>query len=392
MVSENENSYMKNKKDYVKNGCIENYRLRLVQSALSCGISETARKFFTTRKTVKKWIDEYDEAKSNDSNDKLNALKNKSRRGQYHPKKISAKIREEIVKYRKATGFGAYFIKNNLELPYSERAIHNILVQECLVEKPKTKTQKRQDMTATREATPVFEKIQEDIKYLDDIPNLFPLVLYKQLPKYMITARDYKSGDTFISFSYTKDSTVPTIFTAYLIDHLIDAEVDLSNTHFQTDQGSEFRSPSKIHGLSGYEQVLTNRGVIYRFNPRASPTWNGDVESFHWRIEVEFFNVEKFTSEKDFLTKAWIYMMWYNRLRPNRNKGKKSPLEILKENGYKNLDKLTTLPPIITDHYVKDIELIKKGGYFKCASPTSLLPFVIRKKSGCYLSLSDNVS
>ena len=65
-------------------------------------------------------------------------------------------------------------------------------------------------------------------------------------------------------------------------------------------------------------------------------------------------------------------MLWYNTLRKNRGKGKKSPVEILKENGFKNAMKIAMLQPIIVDKYMKDIKLVKEGGYFKMKVPNPI--------------------
>jgi len=61
-------------------------------------------------------------------------------------------------------------------------------------------------------------------------------------------------------------------------------------------------------------------------------------------------------SYDDLINKSWLFMMWYNGDRPNRNKGRKSPIEILREHGYTNLDRLASYQPIIVDDYVKDFE------------------------------------
>ena len=71
----------------------------------------------------------------------------------------------------------------------------------------------------------------------------------------------------------------------------------------------------------------------------------------------------------DLLYKSFIYLLWYNTIRKNRNKEKKSPVEILKENDFQNAEKIVMFQPIIVDKYVKDIVLIKKGGYFKVKAP-----------------------
>jgi len=369
MTPKNGNSYMVNKKEFRKNGGLEEYRLRLVRSVLDVGISETARIFDTTNKTVRKWFYKFKDVQTLSRQEQLDSLRNKSRLGQYHPKKLSDDITDKIVELRKGNSWGAFFIHNILKPPCCERTVHNKLVRAGLVGKQKTKTQKRADMTELRNEMKVFQKLQNDLKYLSDIANIYPAIILKKIPKYLLTNRDYKSGFTFIAFSYTKESHGPAILSAFAADLLEEAGVDLSGSHSQSDNGTEYRGLGKKHGLSAYEETNTNRGMVCYYIPPRSPTSNSDAESFHNRIEVEFFDVESILNEDDLLYKSWLYMMWYNGYRPNRNKGRKSPIEILRENGYTNIDRLATYQPIIVDDYVKDFELIKKGGYFKYASP-----------------------
>jgi hypothetical protein len=388
MTSDKANSYMENKKEFIKRGGILGYRHRMVQHALKNGISATARKFDTTRKTVRKWVNEFnkfvpdDKLSSKDNNDaKLKCLKNKSRLGQHHPNKISDNDLEKIIKARSKTNLGAYFIKDLADLNCSVKTINKKLKQNDLVNKQKTKYRKKKDNSIMRNSIKPIEKFQIDLKYLCDIPNILSDYLHGLIPKYQITARDYKSGMTFIGFSNHKDSTGVAIFVAYVIHCLKKSGIDLSETHFQSDNGSEFKLTTKKNGLSLYEYVLNKYNIECVFNPVGKPTYNSDVESFHNRIECEFYNIEKYGDINIFLKKAWVYMIWYNCYRKNRNKQNKSPLTILKEyftsieqpEKCKGLNRLLTYPPILVDNYIKDIELVKEGGYLKWLSPKKLI-------------------
>jgi hypothetical protein len=42
-----------------------------------------------------------------------------------------------------------------------------------------------------------FEKIQVDVKYLDDMPEFYPFLIRHRLPRYEYTARDVMTGFTF---------------------------------------------------------------------------------------------------------------------------------------------------------------------------------------------------
>jgi transposase InsO family protein len=364
---------MENKKLYTKYGGIEEYRLKMAQHAHRNGISSAAREYQADRKTIRFWLKKYLAAKPHAMSyeDELGIMKNQSRLGQYHPNKLPDDIEKKIIEIRKPKNtnrerknkIGARQIREILGLEYSVKTIHKKLKQAGLVTKPVRKYQKKRDMTEARNRHQPMEKLQTDVKYLTDIPNLYKDVVFNNIPKYQITVRDYKLGYTFIGFTYEKTSTSVAIFVSYVLHCLASAGFDLSKTYLQSDNGSEYRNTTKKRGLTFYEQVLVNNGVAYQFIPVGRPTYNSDVESFHGRIEAELYDYDDFGDLDTFMQKAWMYMIYYNGFRKNRNKNNMSPLQILKEYGYANLNKLVTFPPIIVDDCIENIEEIKSGEF-----------------------------
>jgi transposase len=364
------NSYMANMKELDKAGKAR-YRMRVVRYALNHDISKSAKEFGTTRKTVRKWVEEYhaqivhNESKKVKEPSKVK-LSNKSRSEQAHPNKLDENTVNKIILLRLyCPQWGAELIKAKLGLTCSTKTINKKLKQHGLIRKPEKKHKKDSDMAWMRTYYKALSKMQFDTKDLIDIPNYWKGVWDKRLPRYEFTARDYITGDTFIGYASHKDSTSMGIFVAYVICCLICAGVDLSKVHFQSDHGSEFENILKKNGVSLFRELCTKHGIEIRFIPVRSPTYNSDVESFHGRIEKEFYDIEPINNQKTLFYKAWQYMIWYNTERPNRNKGRKSPLAILQEHNIHNAEMLTTFPPIFVDNYIKDIELVKKGGYFK---------------------------
>ena len=337
-------------------------RLRACRCAKELGIGVAASITGVDRKTISRWLQVFQGFEGGGVAEALEALKNKSRIGQKHKNKTPQETIDRIVECREKTGLGARLIKFILELKESEKTINKILKAKGYMEKPKPKPRVRTDMSAYRATIAPFRIIQIDIKYLCDIPFLVCNLREYKLPQYQITARDYKSGTTFIGFAHNKDSTSVAIFTAYVIEQLKSAGIDVSNIIFLSDNGSEFKHILKKNGFSLYEEILKSRGVNYRFIPVASPTYNSDVESFHNRIEQELYKIDEIYSESSMFYKTWFYMVWYNTIRPNRNKENKSPATILKEYGFSNIEKITTIHPIFVDKFVKNIELIKGNG------------------------------
>ena len=169
-----------------------NYRWNMIKYAEREGISKAAKVFNTTRKTVRKWLKRYQEGG-------VKALENKSRIEQNFPNKMPKTIENRIIKLRKKYPFwGARRIKDHLQLDYSQVVINKKLKQSGLIKKKKRRYKQRKEraeyMKKIRNSYKPFQKVQVDIKYLTDIPEIIGDLRYYKLPKYQITARDYKTG------------------------------------------------------------------------------------------------------------------------------------------------------------------------------------------------------
>jgi len=351
-----------------------NYRWNMINYAKREGISKTARVYNTTRKTVRKWIKRYSEGG-------VNALENKSRTEQYFPHKMPKTIEKRIIKLRKKYPFwGARRIKDHLQLDYSQVVINKKLKQAGLIKKKKRRYKQRKEraeyMKKIRSLYKPFQKVQVDIKYLTDIPEIIGDLRYYKLPKYQITARDYKTGFQHIGFSHEKTSTATGIYIDYLCQQLEDRGIDLSKVTFQTDNGTEFVSRSK-NKLSLFEEMIIEKHKAkHKRIPPASPTYNSDVETVHNLIEDEFYKVETFKSKQDMIIKTFAYLIYFNNFRKNRNRKSQTPKDIFKNEKKKTWQNNWNFKPIIVDDYIKNIENIKTGGYFYCLPVIASIKFI----------------
>jgi len=302
----------------------EMLRYQMYVLAEKHGVSEAARRLETTRKTVRLWRDRYRE-------DKEHGLENKSRIGQRHPLTMPEDIQTAILEERTKRGNpGARTIINNLGLKYSAKSVHKVIKRHGLIQKPKTRHNKRKDMQAVKAAYHPMQKIQLDYKYYSDVANQHIALSKGALPKFEITARDYRAGMVFLGFTNYKDSLSSSIFADYVISYLKNLGLSPSDIAFQTDNGVEFVDPL-YNGPTLFEQTLAANGVRHLRIPPAAPTFNSDVESFHNTIEREFLDVENFTSLSDFYVKSFIYQTYYNHVRKIRTRGNSSPVEIFKQ-------------------------------------------------------------
>ena len=323
------------------------YRMDIVRYAKKHGIKPAAREFKTTPKTVRKWIQRFD-------NNKKTGLKDLSKRPKNSPNKIIPywyfKI-QDVCKTAKKNNkrITAVWIKRKHNIPYSTKTILKVMRELDFMPQKKRKHQRKRDLREVKKQLAAFEKIQVDIKYLDDIPEFYGAFTVFKLPKYQITARCVRTGALYYSYAMEKSSTNTTLFILRLGEHLERYGVDLSKTIFQTDNGTEFTTPWN----SIEKSVFTNAVELefkssHRTIPPGAKTWQSDVETSHRLIEDEFYACEYFYTRHDFLRKAAEYQRWFNHERNNTYKNG-TPASILHSISEDIDPSVLVLKPIIVD-------------------------------------------
>ena len=332
-------------------------RKKMVESSIEVGISETARTYGTTRKTVRKWLNRYKRYG-------ISGLEDLSRAPKSFPLKMSKEEEKKIIEIRRFQPYlGAMRIREEHNIKRSPSAIQRVLKEAGLVRRRKKKYKVKRDLRMVKQKLRVFEKIQIDLKELKDIPKYYPYIR-EGYPIYQFTARDVRTGICFISFGYEKSGTNTGIFASYICNHLRNMGVDLSKVEFQSDNGGEFiGSWNRKRGKTLYEQVILSYKSRTTQIPPGRCTYNSDVEACHRIIEDEFYDMEDYKNKIHLLSKAYTYMLYFNYLRKFRYKGYKSPIEILKEtNKYFKIKKIANLKPIILDYLTKYINFSEGDG------------------------------
>ena len=218
-----------------------NLRLRMVKMYLdSKNYSLTAKAFSTSRFTVKKWVKRFYERG-------LEGLKEEKRGPKKSPRRTPEEIERVVVGLRKLfKGIGqekiAFLLKKDYGIKLAPRTIHRILDSYGLIKKRKKKPHRRRGSKEFKEYLKSLEIMEFDTKDLIDILSLREKIKKGQLPRYQFTARDPKSGLSFISFAYICDSTNAGVFAWYIFSHL-----DRLNIlpRAKTDNGREYFKFSK---------------------------------------------------------------------------------------------------------------------------------------------------
>ena len=273
-------------------------------------ISLVAKEFCTTRQTVRKWIKRFSGA--------IGSLKNCSKAPKNPYRRMDQRTEELLVQFRKEhPSLGYDYIHNYLlekeckEIP-SKSSVYAIWGKQGLLPRRYKKHEKKKDLREVKSRYRPFEKMQIDVKELRDIPNILDqslaLGLQKKkelpnrygLPMYQYTARDVKSGALFVSLAYMHNRHTAAIFADRVLTHL--ANHGISPRIIQADNGTEFVNTSDATDDTPlFIQVVTrDNKTKHRRIPPGAKTWQSDVETSHWIIEREFYDVVNVRSDQKF--------------------------------------------------------------------------------------------
>lgn len=339
---------------------LETLRLQLVRYALQHSVSAAAREFATTRKTVRKWRDRYQaEGRA--------GLRDRSRAPHTCPHKLDAALEDRICQLRQQHPYmGAWRLQQEFDLPASHGAIYRVLSEAGLITPRTRKYQQQRNLRAVKRAFAVCERIQLDLKHLEDIPQYYPYLWQERgYPQYQFSARDVRTGVTWLCYGQEKSLHNTTIFFTYLAHHLQACGVDLSAVTFQIDHGTEWIGPAAQTDPTPtlFEQAVAAFEATYRTIPPGQCTYQSDVEAMHRLIEDEFYDYEDYQSPGHLCQKAYTYVTYFNTERRFRYKENQTPLEILDREASAEINTaaLVALPPILLDPVFHDFNF--KGGY-----------------------------
>jgi transposase len=274
--------------------------------------SQVAREFKITRKRVKFWVERF-------KKEGIDGLKDKSKVPHHIPHKTSKEIEEKIkeIAFSKNCSIGQDRIQIELikrfKIKLSTSTINRIMHDLNLIKKRLKKYQKKRQIREYKKKLKALRYWQVDVKDLRDIPNIYPFILAGIFPRYQYSARDVNTGTSFFCFAFEISQINSIRFAQAVLEHLKENGVSTSEIVFQTDNGSEFIGSVFKKGISGFTELIEK---VYKTKHKTIPLrkkeYNGSVESFHWRIEKEFYDIENFNSLSDFLSKAYTFSLYWN--------------------------------------------------------------------------------
>lgn len=187
-----------------------------------------------------------------------------------------------------------------------------------------------------------WQLIQIDIKYLTDIDNLKPYFAkadndYKGIKsKYQITARDVATGSVIVAYCDEKSVTYTKIFLEEILYPFLKQfkGLDLKTITIQTDNGKE--NTNRLAKTKGKEPVKSAFTIFvedkfkkHKLNIPGSPTYDSDVESFHWSIERDCLAWDDIIDDETLIkyTTEYIKEYLHNKIKTRGY----SPIDKIKE-------------------------------------------------------------
>ncbi len=321
------------------------WRYQMVQQALEKGIKPASKIFHTSPPVVRDWLKRF----------KLEGyfgLADRSHRPHHCPLETPRNIKEQIIllkdKYKR---LGAEQIKTLENLSTSPKTIRKIWRQAgCSSRRRPKKHLTKNNLRAVKKQYLLFEKMSEDTKDLCDIPQYWPQMKSLKLPEFQYTFREISCGILFLGFARTCSLTHAHLFAIYINHFLKKFKVLPKNSSRQTDNGSEYIGAWNAKHPSAYTLAIESLdGQRHHTIFPGAHRMQSDVETIHNLMELEFYELENFSSRDDFFKKIRAYQLFFNLQRPNSYKENKTPWQLARgKNPF--LDKrLLMIPPVDLD-------------------------------------------
>jgi len=340
-------------------------RYQMVIYAKERGIKPAAKTFATTVKTVRKWLRRFDEGG-------YQALADISRRPGHSPNRISQELTRKIIKLKDDyKRLGAEQIKILENLTTSAKTMRKIWRENGVSSRQRRKKHvTKQNLREVKKQFALFERVCEDTKDLDDIPEYWTAMMRKGLPKVQYTLREISCGVQFLGFSDERSIINSELFAEYVNEHLGRYSLIIKEGIRQTDNGSEYVGSWSAKKPSAYTKAIESANLTHGTIPPGAHRFQSDVETVHNLIEVEFYEIESFSDRDDFMEKAFTYQNFFNFLRPNTYKENKSPWQLAREKRPGIPKEALMLPPVDLDALLnKKVASLTTGGYDVYSAP-----------------------
>lgn len=340
-------------------------RYQMVIYAKEHGIKPAARLYSTGPKTIRKWVRRLDKGG-------YQALADMSRKPHHSPNKTSTDSTKKIVKLKaKYKRVGAEQIKILENIKESAKTMRKIWRENGISSRQRRKKYiTKQNLREIKKQFALFERVSEDTKDLDDIPEYWPQMKHKRLPQVQYTLREISCGVQFLGFADERSLTHAWLFADYVNEHLKKYDLIAKEGIRQTDNGVEYCGSWSTKEPSAYTLAIEGANLTHGTIPPGAHRFQSDVETVHNLIEAEFYEIENFADRIEFMEKANTYQLFFNLERPNTYKENKSPWQLAQEKRPDLPKEALMLPPVDLDALLnKKLASLTTGGYDVYSAP-----------------------
>lgn len=300
------------------------YKQSVIKFSYKYGVSKTAIKFDINRRTIYRWIKQYDGT--------IESLREKSHKPKHHPNEHRAeeiKLIKDYKRNNKETGLVVLWIKlRRAGYQRTIQGLYHVMRRLGIYEKVPSKAKKTQVPKVPIAKYP-GERVQIDVKY---VPRE---CMSKELQEKGEKYYQYTAIDEYTRLRYTyycKEHTTyeSTIFVNKLIGYF-PFKIKL----IQTDNGFEFTNRLSWNGFNRnkktmFEKRLKELKIEHSLIRPHTPTQNGKVERSHRKDQERFYYKRVFVSLEDLKEKGKRWLKEYNNF-PMRPLNWMSPKEKLLE-------------------------------------------------------------
>ena len=300
------------------------YKQSVIKFSLEYGVRKTAIRFDINRRTIYRWIKQYDGT--------IESLRDKSHKPKHHPNEHTAeeiKLIKDYKRNNKETGLVVLWVKlRKAGYKRTIQGLYHVMRRIGIYEKAPNKAKKSKAPEVPIAKYP-GERVQIDVKY---VPRE---CMSKELQELGEKYYQYTAIDEYTRLRYTyyckeHNTYESTIFVNKLIRYY-PFKIKL----IQTDNGFEFTNRLSWNGFNKnkktmFEKRLKELKIEHSLIRPHTPTQNGKVERSHRKDQERFYYKRVFVSLEDLKEKGKRWLIEYNNF-PMRPLKWKSPKEKLLE-------------------------------------------------------------
>ena len=300
------------------------YKQSVIKFSLEYGVSKTAIRFDINRRTIYRWIKQYDGT--------IESLRDKSHRPKHHPNEHTEeeiKLIKDYKRNNKETGLVVLWVKlRRAGYKRTVQGLYHVMRRLGIYEKAPSKAKKTQAPEVPIAKYP-GERVQIDIKY---VPKE---CMSKELQELGEKYYQYTAIDEYTRLRYTYYCKEHTTYESTKFVNRLIRYFPFKIKLIQTDNGFEFTNRLSWNGFNKnkktmFEKRLEELKIEHSLIRPHTPTQNGKVERSHRKDQERFYYKRVFVNLEDLKEKGKRWLIEYNNF-PMRPLKWMSPKEKLLE-------------------------------------------------------------